>query len=629
MEQGKDGEVCDVLDLIIFDRAVEQQSNERALGNDGDATLLQPVGAIESGPPAGTTAASSNNHSEDRPADDQQLVDTLQKRSKHVFILTSAGKPIFTRYGDENALSDLFGVFQVLIETGLSRPRPTSVSATGRNVQSKERGEDAGLRCITAGDISMHFHVEGKLYYVLVTRTGESSSCCLRQLRQLHLQLLSFVPNACDILKTCPSYDMRRLVSHADARLLRWLIKRNSNEESYLFRCLAAAPLLVRTRDLLQTLLVKHYRSSFKKRNVNSADGNERSHHLFSFFLFRGRVVCAVGPPDSSAPLHIDDSLLLINFVRCLVRLQPGESWAPLCLPNFNGSGYLWCYCADMSRMVRELSTSVPQEEVTAPEVPDNRGDCGGLLLLQIACSQTAFAPLSEQANSIALSLCPSIASVEEALISHERVPLSLVTKDLRKDRLEQENKLLEKMATLVSAAERHGHRSGSARTDKPDAELLSRSPLFSNTHGLQWFAVVLKASSFLVYSEPSPAMRLSKRVRKQQLRLLVRLRDELELLEAADPVVISNTPELSALVMRPTSGIITPVVQQFVARNDYSGMSVSVSEALSASRRVREVMLLFSPHTPKQQMMMGAVHVIMSIVAREAEFKFKQIQGS
>jgi vacuolar fusion protein MON1 len=37
------------------------------------------------------------------------------KHKKHVFILSSAGKPIYSRYGDESSLAGFVGVLQAIV----------------------------------------------------------------------------------------------------------------------------------------------------------------------------------------------------------------------------------------------------------------------------------------------------------------------------------------------------------------------------------------------------------------------------------------------------------------------------------------------------------------------------------
>ncbi|KEG15669.1 putative vacuolar fusion protein MON1 B-like [Trypanosoma grayi] len=620
--------------------------------------------------------------------------DILRGRKKHVFILTSAGKPIFTRYGDEADFSDLFGIFQVLIAMAHQQCNDGAPA-----YQQAARG----LRRVTSGDLCMYFHVEGELYYVLATRTGESARSCLRQMRQMHLQLISLVPNVCDILAHYPSYDMRRLISSADAGVLRQLIRRNSHEECYMFRCLAAAPLSVGRRRYLEGLLAHHFRTAFAS-DSNTSGLNEAAtaaaaeHQLYSFFFFRGRVVCAVGPPDSDALLHVDDALLLLNFTSCLAHSQDGEIWAPFCLPKYNSTGYLWCYCTNMSMMAREsrrgrigstsfdyasrllqeqqrlagepycekstprhgiasgtVNTSVSALEGLVDSTPSAFTKSEGLLLVHIAASQLAFPALSEQAYQVSRQLLSLISPLEEELARRENIPLSLVAAEENAQQLQQQ-----KLAQLVAM----GTHEISQQIDGNDTMPLNssssmavastlRASTFIHQDGLQWFAVVLKTSQpggegarTIVYSEPSPAMRLSAQERKRQLRLLVKLRDQLS--RSPGPLLVVKTKNENAIAMRPTSSLVALLLHQFGAatvnnrfslrqtsesggRNNSSiGSStpVSVAEAMTACSRVRELMLLFHPQVPKPRMLMCAMRVLVKVAAQEGELSFQQVRG-
>ncbi|ORC93253.1 putative vacuolar fusion protein MON1 B-like [Trypanosoma theileri] len=624
--------------------------------------------------------------------------DILRKHKKHVFILTSSGKPVFSRYGCENEFSDIFGVFQVLINMAQQRCN------TGTTFQNQQ---EIGLRCLTAGDLCIYFHVEGEVYYVLVTRTGESPRSCMRQMRQLHLQLLSLLPNVGDILARCPSYDLRRLISSADVGVIQQLIRSNSHEECYLFRCLSAAPLSVARRRMLETLLARHHGSSFineynadKHVDTMSAASSSSSsssvlaakHHLFSFFLFRGRIVCAVGPANSDAFLHIDDALLLLNFVRCLAHSQEGEIWAPICLPRYNNTGYLWCYCTNMSVMAREsrhardrsasfdstshLATS--QHEQQNPEVADVDANNSshetpadytkseGLLLVYIAVNQGIFSFLAEQSYQIARRLIPVISLLEEELSRRENVPLSLVSANSRAAALQhQKMSQLMVMARQLKQQQEQGQQQQQQQQSEGFNVEDTIPPSFSTSttdwnyttsmsfiheDGLQWFAVIFRGqrsgegSARIVYSEPSSAMRFSAQERKRQLRLVVRRRDQLaHHSQLSEPLLLLHTEGVNILVMWPTPTLVASIMQQFCSTvsnsNNKSSSSYQVSEhnttvpvtlneAMSACNRVRELMLIFLPDVPKQQMLRCAMRVMIKLVACEAELSFQQVRG-
>nr|CCC93472.1 unnamed protein product [Trypanosoma congolense IL3000] len=100
----------------------------------------------------------------DNHSDKEDSEDFLLQHKKHVFILTSAGKPLFSRYGDDGRVSELFGVFQVLI------------------TMAQHRQEGSSLHWIGSANLNIYFHTDCGLHYVLVSGAGESPYSCKRQL---------------------------------------------------------------------------------------------------------------------------------------------------------------------------------------------------------------------------------------------------------------------------------------------------------------------------------------------------------------------------------------------------------------------------------------------------------------
>ncbi|CAG8458034.1 13062_t:CDS:10 [Rhizophagus irregularis] len=87
--------------------------------------------------------------------EDPQSVNWCRHR-KHFFILSSAGKPIYTRYGDESRISGYTGVIQAIVSFFVD-------------------AEDS-IRCINAGNHKFVFLLKGPLYLVAVSRTNESET---------------------------------------------------------------------------------------------------------------------------------------------------------------------------------------------------------------------------------------------------------------------------------------------------------------------------------------------------------------------------------------------------------------------------------------------------------------------
>lgn len=98
---------------------------------------------------------------------------TWLAQKKHIFILSQAGKPIYSRYSSEDKLVTVMGVMQAL-------------------VSFVQAGSDM-IRSVHAGDTNFVFVVKGPLILVAVSKTLES-------VPQLTLQLTYVLFEICIIL---------------------------------------------------------------------------------------------------------------------------------------------------------------------------------------------------------------------------------------------------------------------------------------------------------------------------------------------------------------------------------------------------------------------------------------------
>lgn len=57
----------------------------------------------------------SDTSSESRTKEEDVSGEAWRSHKKHVFVLSEAGKPIYTRYGTEEALSSTMGVMMALV----------------------------------------------------------------------------------------------------------------------------------------------------------------------------------------------------------------------------------------------------------------------------------------------------------------------------------------------------------------------------------------------------------------------------------------------------------------------------------------------------------------------------------
>lgn len=229
-----------------------------------------------------------------------------KNHGKHVFILSWAGRPVYTRYGDEANQSSLMGVFSGVI----------SLVADG--------GDE--IKYVRAGKMVLVFKCCGPIWLASACSTGEPVEMIEQQLVALHSQIISILTNQIHImLDRKPQLDIRNLLGGTDKYLDR-LVSWTSNEPAYLLNSIHAYRIPFATRVQISTALLKHRHDGV----------------YFAILLSGGRLVQLLrpknhilGPPD----LH-----LLINFVERTDTFRENEAWAPICLPQFSPGAYLHQY---------------------------------------------------------------------------------------------------------------------------------------------------------------------------------------------------------------------------------------------------------------------------------------------
>jgi len=252
------------------------------------------------------------------------------KHSKHILIASWAGRPIYTRYGDESKLAAYMGVITALIS-------------------NFQRLGDS-LREVRAGEWKFVFLCKGPIYLIAISRTSESTALLLHQLHYAHLQILSVLTQSASlILESKPSADIRHLLG---------------GTEPLLGDILSAA-------DTSPYFLLDSIPVLRCKKDVRSAVGSALRRSGAKNLIFG--IVMATPPPPSSKSsgggaggqqlihivrgkdriLHPSDCLLLMYFLSNASRLRTSnESFTPICLPHFSSKGFLYAYIAFLNEEV-------------------------------------------------------------------------------------------------------------------------------------------------------------------------------------------------------------------------------------------------------------------------------------
>ncbi|KAI1465788.1 DUF254-domain-containing protein [Daldinia caldariorum] len=234
-----------------------------------------------------------------------------KSKLKHFMILSSAGKPIYSRHGDLEMINASMGVVQTII--------------------SFYQGAGNPLLGFSAGDARFVVAVaQGPLYLVAVSKLGESDYQLRAQLDALYMQILSTLtlPTLTNIFANRPSTDLRKPLRGTESLL-------SSLADSFTRGSPSA---------LLGALECLRLRKSHRHAVNNAFLRTRTDKLLYGLIVAGGRLVSVIRPRRHS--LHPSDLQLIFNmlFESAGVKAAGGENWIPLCLPAFNSRGYLYMY---------------------------------------------------------------------------------------------------------------------------------------------------------------------------------------------------------------------------------------------------------------------------------------------
>lgn len=299
---------------------------------------------------------------------------------KHFLILSSAGKPIYSRHGDDQLVTNYMGVVQTLI--------------------SFYQSTNDTLRGFTAGDVRFVVMSKGPLNLVAITRLGESDSQLRAQLEALYMQILSTLtlPSLERMFAARANYDLRRPLQGTETLLSALADGFTRGSPSTLLSALECLKLRKCQRTTIDNALLK-------TRSENL---------LYGLIVASGKLVSVVRPKKHS--LHPGDLHLIFNmlFEAGSVKAGGGENWIPLCLPGFNNTGYLYMYVSFLN-----------WEQPTAPMAERPRtseGTSGEVAVLLISAEKESFFELRTMRDDLVETLQRngSIAAIQTA-VKHGR----------------------------------------------------------------------------------------------------------------------------------------------------------------------------------------------------------------
>ncbi|RDA87347.1 hypothetical protein CP532_2646 [Ophiocordyceps camponoti-leonardi (nom. inval.)] len=294
--------------------------------------------------------------------DDDRLA-LWKSKLKHYMILSSAGKPVWSRHGDLNLINSSVGVVQTII--------------------SFYEGAQNPLRGFTAGDTRFVVLTQGPLYLVAISKLGESDSQLRSQLEALYMQILSTLtlPTLTNVFVNRPSSDLRKPLQGTESLL-------SSLADSFTKGSVSA---LLGSLECLK--LPKSERHS-----INNTFLKLRSPAvLYGLIVAGGRLVSVVRPRRHS--LHPSDLQLIFNmlFESDGIKGGGGENWIPICLPAFNNQGYLYMYVS--------FFEGVSGEQAAASAASQGRSAAEEIAMVLISADRESFFSLKQMRDDVARQL--------------------------------------------------------------------------------------------------------------------------------------------------------------------------------------------------------------------------------
>uniref|UniRef100_A0A8B9FQD2 Vacuolar fusion protein MON1 homolog n=1 Tax=Amazona collaria TaxID=241587 RepID=A0A8B9FQD2_9PSIT len=298
------------------DEVEEEEEVTAAMASPGCPRVEEEVTA------AVTAAAATSSLWCRRGAEEDVTAAGWRGRRKHVFVLSEAGKPIYSRHGNEEALAATMGVMMALV----------SFIQSGGNA----------IRAICSEDRTLVFEQRGPLLLVSVSRTRQSAAQLRRELTFVHEQILSLLTRGgiTRVFARRRGYDLRRLLAGAEAVLDR-LLSGAAADGRLLLGAARCLPLPAPLRRAVSGALRRAAAAAVPA-------------PALALLAAGGRLVTAARQRAlaEGGRLCASDLHLLLNLLGSGVGA--GEVWTPVCLPRFNPDGYFYAYAAALGEEEEE-----------------------------------------------------------------------------------------------------------------------------------------------------------------------------------------------------------------------------------------------------------------------------------
>eukprot|EP00879_Flechtneria_rotunda_P009337 GHRR01009776.1.p1 GENE.GHRR01009776.1~~GHRR01009776.1.p1 ORF type:complete len:553 (+),score=217.36 GHRR01009776.1:549-2207(+) len=203
------------------------------------------------------------------------------------------------------------------------------------------------LQSMTVGPTKLVFLLRGQLYLVAVSSRGEPPAALRRQLELLYQSILMVLTGGVErLLQRSPGYDVHNLLAGSKPGMMA-LVSWFGDCPGWMMGTVEPAAATAADTQAAQAAL---------QIAIKATDA------LYGVVLVGRRVLLAEAGRGAAA-LNVYDLQLLSNFANSNYALRHSESFAPLCLPNFQPNAFVHAYITCIEPWQQQQTQLLPQSE--------------------------------------------------------------------------------------------------------------------------------------------------------------------------------------------------------------------------------------------------------------------------
>ncbi|KAH3668560.1 hypothetical protein OGAPHI_002314 [Ogataea philodendri] len=325
-----------------------------------------------------------------KKADSSDDVDEFFSQQKHFFILSAAGKPIYSMHGSDEILTVHAGIIQTIVSFFEFNPD----------------GKTEQLRSFMAGEkqqTRFFFLNKSPIILMATSSLGESDIQLNQQLDFLYNFLLTILskPHIDRVFQKRDNFDLRKLLGKADIACLDSICNDMSSFNN---------PGLV-----IGGLECLKMRRSVRRRIESVMLANKSENLLYGLLVApNGRLITVLRPRRHT--LHTSDLQLLFSMIYNTNTFKTTpidnnsqelaaneEFWVPICFPKFNPNGFLYSFIqfVDLKEeklmQLHDLNMGILDEDLDP--------DSSKITVILVSAYKDSFFEMRKIANSIVKSL--------------------------------------------------------------------------------------------------------------------------------------------------------------------------------------------------------------------------------